>query len=159
MEVGGDAMSVVSQNRMVVRPHLAEPFFWGDVGGAGGGEANTAGADAAAQTPLPIRLSYHNGNHYNSIDDLDHSNYLDALGVPGQHGGVEKTNVDTALARSEQELIEKEMMASSLADSQAQDAAAEEARLVELALKDSVEEAMGATLCTPARARHQRLFL
>ena len=54
-------------------------------------------------------------------------------------------NVDTALARSEQELIEKEMMASSLADSQAQDAAAEEARLVELALKDSVEEAMGAT--------------
>ncbi len=134
-------------------------YFWGDVGGAGGGEANTAGADAAAQTPLPIRLSYHNGNHYNSIDDLDHSNYLDALGVPGQHGGVEKTNVDTALARSEQELIEKEMMASSLADSQAQDAAAEEARLVELALKDSVEEAMGATLCTPARARHQRLFL
>lgn len=98
-----------------------------------------------AQTPLPIRLSYHNGNHYNSIDDLDHSNYLDALGVPGQHGGVEKTNVDTALAQSEQEMIEKEMMASSLADSQAQDAAAEEARLVELALKDSVEEAMGTT--------------
>lgn len=41
-------------------------------------------------------------------------------------------------------------MASSLADSQAQDAAAEEARLVELALKDSVEEAMGMARCTLA---------
>lgn len=118
--------------------------FRADAGTAGGG-------DAAAQTPRPIRLSYHNGNHYNSIDDLDHSNYLDALGVPGQRGGVEKKNVDTALARSEQELIEKEIMASSLADSQAQDAAAEEARLVELALKDSVEEAMGATHRMPAQ--------
>jgi hypothetical protein len=48
------------------------------------------------------------------------------------------------MARSEQELIEKEMMAASgLADSQSQAAAAEEERLVELALKDSVEEAMG----------------
>lgn len=77
--------------------------------------------------------------------------------MPGQRGGVEKTNVDTALARSEQELIEKEIMASSLADSQAQDAAAEEARLVELALKDSVEEAMGATHRMPVAASLQHI--
>ena len=40
---------------------------------------NFAQEEMAAQAPLPIRLSYHNGNHYNSIDDLDHSNVRNRL--------------------------------------------------------------------------------
>jgi len=47
----------------------------------------------------PIRLSYHNGNHYNSVEDMDNANYLDALGLPGQQGGIEKQNVEAAIER------------------------------------------------------------
>ena len=96
-----------------------QDYMWHGVGGAtdatggegstnsgGTGNASSAGAatpsaapfaEAAAQsTPRPIRLSYHNGNHYNSVEDLDHTTYLDALGLPGQSGGVEKQNISGA---------------------------------------------------------------
>ena len=128
-----------------------QDYMWhmpeGGAVGEGGGAAGEVGGGGGPSAPpaRPLRLSYHNGNHYNSIEDLDHSNFLDALGVPGQSGragGVEKENVDSAMARSEQELLEKEMLASSMAASTEEAAAAEEARVLELALKDSVEESM-----------------
>ena len=46
--------------------------------------------------------------------------------------------MDDTLARSEQELIEKEMMAQGMASLQSQAAEEEEQRLVELVMKDSV---------------------
>jgi hypothetical protein len=32
------------------------------------------------------------------VEDLDHTTYLDALGLPGQHGGVEKQVRDDCLS-------------------------------------------------------------
>eukprot|EP01130_Rhizamoeba_saxonica_P005184 TRINITY_DN2074_c0_g1_i4.p2 TRINITY_DN2074_c0_g1~~TRINITY_DN2074_c0_g1_i4.p2 ORF type:complete len:224 (+),score=52.40 TRINITY_DN2074_c0_g1_i4:551-1222(+) len=59
------------------------------------------------QTDIPpLRLSYHNGNHYNSVRDPNNSNIGIGIGIPGKDD-AERDIMERACNESEQNLIEE----------------------------------------------------
>lgn len=58
----------------------------------------------------PIRLSYHNGNHYNSVRDPYRATIGIGLGIPNLNPGVQTGGIAEALAESEKADIETRML-------------------------------------------------
>jgi len=81
----------------------------------------------------PIRLSYHSGNHYNSVRDPKNPTVGVGLGIPNfKKGSVDNALVDQALVESENNFYEEKMMEESIKDS--------EQTLIEEELKQSAIE-------------------
>jgi len=59
----------------------------------------------------PIKLSYHGGNHYNSVRDTHNPSVGVGLGLPNYTPGLaDKMQVDQAVQESEAQLIEDQIM-------------------------------------------------
>jgi OTU domain-containing protein 5 len=73
----------------------------------------------------PIRLSYHNGNHYNSVRDPNNPTVGVGLGFPVYEPGIaDKLQLESAMRESESAMVESELVAASILQSD-QDAASE----------------------------------
>eukprot|EP01133_Synstelium_polycarpum_P006172 gene6172-7147_t len=63
----------------------------------------------------PLRLAYKNGNHYDSLADLNNPSVGVGLGFPDFHPGIaDKSMVEKALKNSDLEIIEKQLFQESL---------------------------------------------
>ncbi|PRP89089.1 hypothetical protein PROFUN_01809 [Planoprotostelium fungivorum] len=87
----------------------------------------------------PIRLSYHDKNHYNSIIDPDNPSVGVGLGLPGLHPmGVEKEMLNYVAEESMNERIEHDMMKLTQMESEANET---EDMMNEMILEQSMREA------------------
>jgi OTU domain-containing protein 5 len=70
----------------------------------------------------PIKLSYHNANHYNSVRDPNNPSVGVGLGLPGYDPlQPEKQMMQQAVAESEAGVLEDELMMHSLRQSEEDD--------------------------------------
>ncbi|EGC31754.1 hypothetical protein DICPUDRAFT_10519, partial [Dictyostelium purpureum] len=66
----------------------------------------------------PIRLSYHHGNHYDSICDLSNPSVGVGLGFPDFHPGqADKSQMNKAIKKSEFDLLNQQLYEEALLDS------------------------------------------
>jgi len=68
----------------------------------------------------PIRLSYHFGNHYNSIFDPNHPTFGVGIGLPGLQSGTDKQGVKAAVQESERQILNSEMERYTIRESEQQ---------------------------------------
>jgi len=67
----------------------------------------------------PIRLSYHSGNHYNSVRDPNNPTIGVGLGIPNfKKGSVDNALVDQAIEESENNFYEEKILEESLKESE-----------------------------------------
>eukprot|EP01132_Coremiostelium_polycephalum_P002711 gene2711-3364_t len=66
----------------------------------------------------PLRLSYHRGNHYDSICDINNPSVGVGLGLPDFHPGMaDKNLVEKAIKKSDFEFLENQLFEESLINS------------------------------------------
>jgi OTU domain-containing protein 5 len=68
----------------------------------------------------PIRLSYHFGNHYNSVFDPNHPTFGVGIGLPGLQSGTDKQGVKAAVQESERQILNSEMERYTIRESEQQ---------------------------------------
>eukprot|EP01097_Dermamoeba_algensis_P008212 TRINITY_DN537_c0_g1_i3.p1 TRINITY_DN537_c0_g1~~TRINITY_DN537_c0_g1_i3.p1 ORF type:complete len:198 (+),score=35.93 TRINITY_DN537_c0_g1_i3:367-960(+) len=93
----------------------------------------------------PIRLSYHHGNHYNSIRDPNNCAILVGLGLPDlESGGPEKVSMKKAIKESEANEIEQKLLQqfSQASDMEATEQELENA-IIEASMKTFCDEYFG----------------
>ncbi|XP_049848746.1 OTU domain-containing protein 5-A-like [Schistocerca gregaria] len=77
--------------------------------------------DSSARGEPPLRLSYHNEDHYNSVRDLNNPSIGAGLGLPGYIPGLaDKRQLQDALRDSESTLCEDTLVEHSRAESEQQ---------------------------------------
>jgi len=68
----------------------------------------------------PMRLSYHYGNHYNSVYDPLHPTFGVGIGLPGLQSGTDKQGVKDAVNEAERQVINNEIEKYTILESEQQ---------------------------------------
>lgn len=68
----------------------------------------------------PMRLSYHYGNHYNSVYDPFHPTFGVGIGLPGLQSGTDKQGVKEAVNEAERQVLNTEIEKYTLQESEQQ---------------------------------------
>jgi OTU domain-containing protein 5 len=68
----------------------------------------------------PMRLSYHCGNHYNSVYDPNHPTFGVGIGLPGLQSGTDKQGVKDAVQESERQVLNSEIEKYTIRESEQQ---------------------------------------
>jgi len=88
----------------------------------------------------PMRLSYHCGNHYNSVYDPNNPTFGVGLGLPGLvPGAADKQIISQAIEASEQHGIDQQFLSEAMKDSEQQHVSQQ---LVKQALEESEQQAI-----------------
>jgi len=69
----------------------------------------------------PMRLSYHYGNHYNSVYDPLKPTFGVGIGLPGLQSGTDKKGVKEAVSEAERQVLNSELERYTLHESEQQD--------------------------------------
>jgi len=69
----------------------------------------------------PMQLSYHYGNHYNSVYDPQHPTFGAGIGLPGLESGTTKEGVKEAINEAERQVLNSEIEKYTIQESEQQD--------------------------------------